>query len=257
MKVCPSGLKTGCLAFCVCGLLLCGGCLSVSQAQKGLAAGSDLFKAATLNDNDLRAVSAKFRASEDQKNRVAAPDSAYARRLARITEKLTSVNGVPLSYKVYLTKEVNANAAPDGSVRVYSGLMDSMNDDELRFVIGHEIGHVALGHSKKAMQMAYATSAARNAVGAVSAQAGMISDSQIGVLGEKFINSQFSQSQESDADAYSMKFLKDNGYNTKAAGDALRKLANGGRSGLMEAMFSSHPDSLKRAEKMDALAASN
>ena len=52
-----------------------------------------------------------------------------------------------------------------------------------------------------------------------------------------------------------MKFLKDNGYDTKAAGSALRKLANGSRGGLMEAMFSSHPDSMSRAAKMDELAA--
>ena len=52
-----------------------------------------------------------------------------------------------------MTNEMNANAR--WLVRVYSGLMDKMNDDELRFVIGHEIGHVALDISKKAMQVAY------------------------------------------------------------------------------------------------------
>jgi len=40
----------------------------------------------------------------------------------------------------------------NGCIRVYSGLMDMMTDSELRGVIGHEMGHVALGHSKKAMQ---------------------------------------------------------------------------------------------------------
>ena len=33
----------------------------------------------------------------------------------------------------------------NGTVRVYAGLLDAMTDDEVRFVIGHEVGHVKLG----------------------------------------------------------------------------------------------------------------
>jgi len=73
----------------------------------------------------------------------------------------TTVNGKTANYKVYMTKDVNAWAMANGCIRVYSGLMDLMNDDELRGVIGHEIGHVALGHSKSRMQTAYAASAVR------------------------------------------------------------------------------------------------
>lgn len=240
------------LPFILVCLLFCAGC----NLQKGISASTNMLKAATVSDNEIKAMSMQMRANEDSRARVATANDAYTKRLNKITEKLKSVDGTPLNYKVYITNDVNANAAPDGSVRVYSGLMDRMTDDELRFVIGHEIGHVALGHSKKAMQLAYATTAARDAAGAISPYAGAISDSQIGALGEKFINSQFSQSQESDADAYSMKFLKDNGYNTQAAGSALRKLSSGAKGGLMEAMFSTHPDSLDRAAKMDRLALS-
>lgn len=244
-----------CAAVCLCSFFAVTGCVESFNAQKGVTAGANLLKAATVSDDELKSMSMQMRQSDDAKASVAPANSAYAKRLAKVTEKLKSVNGVPLNYKVYMTNEMNANATPDGSVRVYSGLMDKMNDDELRFVIGHEIGHVALGHSKKAMQMAYTTAAARNAAGAISPYAGALSDSQLGKLGEAFVNSQFSQSQESDADAYSMKFLKENGYNTHAAGSALRKLATPGTSGgMLNAMFSTHPDPLKRAEKMDALA---
>ncbi len=37
----------------------------------------------------------------------------------------------------------------NGCIRVYSGLMDMMTDNEVEAVIGHEMGHVALGHVKK------------------------------------------------------------------------------------------------------------
>lgn len=167
---------------------------------------------------------------------------------------MKSVNGTPLNYKVYITNDINANASPDGSVRVYSGLMDKMDDDELRFVLGHEIGHVAQGHSLKAMRMAYATEAARQGAGALNPTASALSDTQLAGLAKEFVNAQYSQGQESDADAYGLKFLQDNGYDASAAGRALRKLSDGSSRGLTEAMFSSHPDPLNRAAKIDSLA---
>jgi putative metalloprotease len=40
---------------------------------------------------------------------------------------------------------VNAFATADGTIRIYSGLMEMMTDDELIFVIGHEIGPTCPG----------------------------------------------------------------------------------------------------------------
>jgi putative metalloprotease len=37
----------------------------------------------------------------------------------------------------------------DGTVRVYSGLVGKMTDDEMRCVIGDEIGHVKRDNGKK------------------------------------------------------------------------------------------------------------
>ncbi len=63
----------------------------------------------------------------------------------------------------YLTRDVNAFAMADGTIRVYSGLLDLMTDDEVRYVmIGHEIGHVALGRVKSATKAACATTASQN-----------------------------------------------------------------------------------------------
>lgn len=235
-------------------LILCAGCLSSMNHQQMVSAGSNLLKAAALDDTQAKAMSIAMRQEEDRQANVAGPDSPYTRRLNNIMSGLTNVNGTPLNYKVYMTNQVNANATPDGSVRVYSGLMDRMNDDELRFVLGHEIGHVANGHSLKRMRMAYVAEAARQGAGSLSPTASALSNSQLGALAKEFVNAQYSQSQENDADAYSMQFLKDHNYNTAAAGSALRKLAAGSSQSIVSAMFSSHPDSLSRADKMDKLA---
>ena len=173
----------------------------------------------------------QMRKQGDAKAKVASANNKYTVRLKKIMGKHTSVNGTPLNYKVYITDDINANASADGSVRVYSGLMDLMNDDELRFVLGHEIGHVALGHTLKAMRLAYTAAAARQAAGSLNSTANALSDSMLGDLMEEVLH---------------------NKYYTAAAASSLRKLEALGSSG---GFLSSHPISGKRAEKMEELAA--
>lgn len=240
------------LGLCACALMAGGtGCVDQVNLTKVGGAVADMGAAATVNDEELKQMSRAMREKGDAEARVAPADSAYARRLASLMASHTEVNGVPLNYKVYLTDDVNANASADGSVRVYSGLMDLMTDDEIRYVLGHEIGHVAHGDTLKAMRTAYMASAARKGAGALNSKADALSDSILGDLLEATLNAQFSQSQELAADDYSMEFLKANGYNTRAAVTALRKLEKlaGGRGG---GMLSSHPDSGRRADRMEA-----
>ena len=59
-----------------------------------------------------------------------------------LPEGITEVGGIQLNFKVYDVIDVNAFACGDGSVRVFSSLMDIMTDDELMAIIGHEIGHI-------------------------------------------------------------------------------------------------------------------
>ncbi len=101
-----------------------------------------------------------------------------------------------------MAKDLNAFAMANGCIRVYSGLMDMMTDNEVEAVIGHEMGHVALGHVKKGMQVALGTNAVRVAAASAGGIVGSLSQSQLGDLGEKLVNSQFSQRQEAEADDY-------------------------------------------------------
>ncbi|XNM62934.1 M48 family metalloprotease [Escherichia coli] len=108
-----------------------------------------------------------------------------------------------MNYKVYVAKDVNAFAMANGCIRVYSGLMDLMNDNEVEAVVGHKMGHVALGHVKKGMQVAIGTNALRAAAALGGRYRRQLVTVAVGNLGEKLVNSQFSQRQESEADDYS------------------------------------------------------
>lgn len=155
-------------------------------------------------------------------------------------------NGTPVNYKVYLTSDVNAWAMANGCVRVYSGLMDMMTDNEVEGVLGHEMGHVALGHTREKMQTAYATMAARDAVSATSGVASQLSQSQLGDLVEGVINATFSRSEESEADDFSYDLLKKCGISTQGLASSFDKLAT--LSGTAKSMFDSHPPSTERAQ---------
>ncbi|WP_284504801.1 M48 family metalloprotease [Caballeronia sp. INDeC2] len=224
-------------------------CSSMSSMDPNqlLQSGQLATQALSLSDSDVRTISDKSCAQLDSENKIAPASSQYTQRLNKISKQLgDNINGVPVNYKVYMTKDVNAWAMANGCVRVYSGLMDLMNDDEVRGVVGHEMGHVALGHTKKAMQVAYATSAARSVASSAGGVVANLSASQLGDLSEKFVNAQFSQTQESAADDYSFDTQKKKGYSPAGLVTALQKLASidGGKS----SMLSSHPSSPARAK---------
>ena len=214
--------------------------------------GGTAMKAMSLSDGDIAAMSDQSCAAMDQKNQIAPASSKYTVRLNQVVRAMpTTVNNKTANYKVYITPDVNAWAMANGCIRVYSGLMDLMNDDELRGVIGHEIGHVALGHSKARMQTAYAASAARGLASAAGGVAGQLSQSQAGDLAEKFVNAQFSQSQESAADSYSFDLLSERKLERKGLVTSFQKLAklSEGKSSS-NSLLSSHPPSTERAAAM-------
>lgn len=214
-----------------------------------LDAGGDFYKAATLSPEEVKELGKATSAQLDSQSRIAPAGNAYAKRLQKLVAGMNNEAGLSLNYKVYLTSEVNAFAVPDGSIRIYSGLMDMMTDDEVFFVIGHEIGHIADGDRTDKLRMAYAASGARKAAGAEGGAIGALSRSELGGIAESLVNAQFSQSQERDADDYGLKLMKKYGKNQGAAVTGLRKLATPGRA---PSMFDSHPDPDKRADRIEA-----
>ncbi|MPM47176.1 Metalloprotease LoiP [bioreactor metagenome] len=229
------------------------GCKTMESGNIGglMDTGSTAMKAMSLSDSDIVTLSNESCEAMDAQSKIAPAGSKYTQRLNKVVSAMPStINGKKAVYKVYLTNDVNAWAMANGCIRVYSGLMDLMNDDELRGVIGHEIGHVALGHSKSRMQTAYAASAARSLAANSGGALAALSRSQAGELGEKFLNAQFSQSQESAADDYSFDLLTEKKMNRQGLVTGFQKLAklSGGSGG--SSMMSSHPPSDTRAKRM-------
>ncbi len=226
-----------------------------------LQGGAKVAQAASLSDAQIQAYVSQYVAQLDAENTVLPESSAYVKRVRKMTSRLTEVDGVPLTFKVYQTKDVNAFACADGNVRIYTGLLDVMSDDEVLGVVGHEIGHVALKHSKKQFQRALLTSAVRDAVISTGGTVAVLTASQLGDIGESLMGASFSRKQETQADDFGYEFLKAAGKNPWAmamAFETLQKLSSGdtasgtqGASGSSVGnIFSSHPTTQSRIDRM-------
>lgn len=239
--------------------------IKVRLPHPGLQATVDVLTAADLSDTEVEAMARQYVRFSDSKNRLAPADDPHTERLLRLCDRYESVGGVPLNFGVYLTPSLNAFACADGSVRIFSGLMDRLEDDELVAIVGHEMGHVRNRDTLSAMRKAYLASAARGALSVVGGQLGAMSASQLGSLGEKYTLAQFSQKQEFAADDFSYGFLRRNGYDPMALARALDKITSAKAPDSTSAeqkgaepdplkgvmgLFSTHPDTLVRAQRI-------
>ena len=96
------------------------------DTKKLLGAAKDAATALTLSDEDIAKLSHESVEWMDANNPIADENTEYGARLKRLTENITEVNGLKLNFKVYDVEDVNAFACGDGSIRVFSSLMDIM-----------------------------------------------------------------------------------------------------------------------------------
>lgn len=222
--------------------------ISLGKAVDVVSKGS---KALTFTNEDAIKLSKESVDYMDKNNAIAGPKDPYTVRLNKLFGKHKTQDGLNLNYKVYKVKDINAFACADGSVRVFSSLMDIMTDDELLAVIGHEIGHVKNQDTKDAIKSAYLKAAALDAASSASSSVATLNDSQVGKMANEFLDASHSKKQESEADTYSYDFMKANKYNVVGAYTAFKKLAllsEGSTQSGFQKMFNSHPDSEKRAQ---------
>ena len=94
-------------------------------------------------------------------------------RLKKLTDYFAGAVGVPaIKVNIYEIDPVNGLAAPDGRIFITRGFYNKyrtgeVSAEEMASVIAHELGHVALGHTRKRMIDFSGTNAIRMALAAV------------------------------------------------------------------------------------------
>ena len=231
--------------------------LKIVDQNSAINAGAAAVQALTISDAQVKELCSQYMVESDGQNTILPANNSYTQRLDRIMARFHNISSLDLNYKVYQSSTVNAFASGDGSVRVYTGLMDAMNDDEVFAVIGHELGHLINKDVRDAYRAAYLMVAARYGIAAVNTTAGALSTGFLGDLGQELASNAYSRRQETQADETAVQFCIQNGVDPYAMYHALNVLMqlsgeNSQQSKLTE-LLSTHPNTAKRAAHVKEL----
>ncbi|MBI2885017.1 MAG: M48 family metallopeptidase [Candidatus Omnitrophica bacterium] len=190
----------------------------------------------------------------------------YGLNLQDVTERISQVTERPtLHYQVWLAHDQQPNAAAlaDGRVFITTGMLHYLaqrgsREEELACIIGHEIGHTVAQHlvqrvvqlQRQQMVLGLVSMGASLAAaqGGAPAQAigGLASD--VASLITDAVNSQYSQSQELEADQLGVRYMLRSGYDPWAAPQFLRAFSRFDAPG---GFLRTHPYSERRAEDLE------
>ena len=151
-------------------------------------------------------------------------DSAAQARVQRILKTLEASPSVKRSYVVYANPdtEFNAFATLGRVMSVNKGALDTLDDDQLAYVMAHEIAH---GEHKDIINGAKKQIGLSTAVGIAaggSEGAALLSN----VAGNYLSNQVFTMSQEKAADELGFKILSESPYNVGGAAGSMAVLRN-------------------------------
>ena len=201
-----------------------------------------------------------FRLSAWQLNRTLKRQSSLLadRQLLRPIQLLANALDLEsISVSIYEIEPVNGLAAPDGRIFITRGFYDKftageVTENELASVIAHELGHVALGHSKRRMIDFSGQNALRMALGTLLSR---ILPGIGGILANLLSNllmARLSRSDEFEADEYASALMMKSGIGVEHQISMFEKLEqlSGNNANLQPAWLLSHPKTMQRIKKI-------
>lgn len=137
-------------------------------------------------------------------------DRAALARIGGVLKNLTPVSHLPdfpWRYHFSDSMEWNACAMPGGTIIVNKGLLDSVDDNELAAILGHELAHVTCRHIAERQGQQLGTS--------------LFSDE---ARTNHFYRAHFSTAQENQADQIGVMYMAAGGYDPLAASQLWEKM---------------------------------
>jgi len=163
--------------------------------------------------------------------------------------------GLPYNFKVHYqsSPQFNAVALPGGHIFVFSGLFNAAAaENELAFVLAHEMGHYANRDHLKAMGRGFVLLAVSTALfGADSGLSGFLGN------GLSLTERSFSRAQETRADEFALAALNCTYGHVGGALQFMQKFPREADPGKVGHYFSSHPEVERRMEHLEEIIQSN
>ena len=153
-----------------------------------------------------------------------------------VARKLRTFN-----FEIVKSDEPNAFALPGGFIFITHSLVElcDRNQDELAFILGHEMGHVIRGHAMKRILSNSAINVASHAVSIHGQFTAWLQK-----VGIQFLESAYSQELEFQADKLGVCLADTAGYDPNASKQLLKrlnKLTSSDTEFVLANYFSSHP----------------
>lgn len=212
-----------------CLFLICLGVPAPSAGAQGLEK--------TSRQGEVEAGRAAAREVEQQMP--TSTNMAYQERVRRIGAALVDAlpeKMYPYQFKVLAVPEFNAFCLPGGFMFVFEGLLSRLpDDDEVAFVMAHEITHAWHRHSVAAIKKnrKYAPLAILAGVATGSADAANIVHA--------LLSRKYSRSEESDADETGMELMWRAGFNPDGALRATQLMADMEKGSSIPRFLRDHP----------------
>ncbi len=163
---------------------------------------------------------------------------------------------------IYEIDPVNGLAAPDGRIFITRGFYEKfrsgqVSSDELASVIAHELGHVALGHSRRRMIDFSGQNALRTALAMILSRFIPGVGAWIAGILTSLLAARLSRNDEYEADAYAAALLTKAGIGVAPQIALFRKLERLTKTnmGAAPAWLLSHPKTEERVKALENLQA--
>lgn len=184
-------------------------------------------------------------------------DPAFQPVLTRLAAALGLARVTVYLYEI---EPVNGLAAPDGRIFITRGFYNKFRSgevsaEELASVIAHELGHVALGHSRRRMIDFSGQNAMRMALGAIFSRFVPVIGVWLANFATTLLAARLSRSDEYEADEYAAALMTKAGFGVAPQIALFHKLETltGAVAGRPPAWLLSHPKTKERIAAIRAL----
>lgn len=184
---------------------------------------------------------------------------ADVRRVERVLDRVVPPYVDRGYYRAYVvdSHQWNAMAMANGSVWVFRGLLDAMDDDELAIVVGHEVAHITHEHTRREMKKALLIQGI--ALAGIFAAERVDNDVargaiQIGALVSAMaFTSRYSRDHEHQADRVGLRYAYEGGYDVSKAPRLWERFREkyGQDPKVLNALFGSHPLESERVRRLE------
>ncbi|NLY74811.1 MAG: M48 family metalloprotease [Firmicutes bacterium] len=181
---------------------------------------------------------------------------ARVEKVAAPLIKDTYRKNVDYKFRILDTTEVNAFASPNGYIYITKGLLDIVeSDDELAFVIAHEMGHIEKKHSVINYRRALAATFLSALFLASNENYQDPETALLTVVMTNMILKGYSREQENEADEVALSHLKRTGMDYLSFNMVMGKFIDMRQRKIwaIDKVFSTHPTPEKRIENLNQL----